>query len=64
VACFRVCGDDQPQATAKPEKRPQTLNERIAASIRRNPGHTDEKIADNFRGIRAADVAKIRKAMR
>lgn len=64
VPCFRVCGDGLPEPASKPQNVQQTLNERIAASIRRNPGHSDAKIADNFRGIRAGDVAKIRKAMR
>jgi len=64
VACFRVCGDEQPETPAKPEKAPQTLNQRIAASIRKYPHKTDSEISDSFKGARAADVAKVRKSMR
>lgn len=64
VACFRVRGDEQPEEPSKPQKAQQTLNERIAASIRRFPNKSDSKIADSFKGIRAADVARVRKSMR
>lgn len=64
VACFRVCGGDQPEMPAKPEKAPQTLSQRIAASIRKYPHKTDSEISDSFKGTRAADVAKVRKSMR
>lgn len=64
VVCFRVCGDEKPEAPSKPQKDHQTLSERIAASIRRYPNKSDSAIADSFKGMRAADVAKVRKAMR
>lgn len=64
VACFRVRGDKEPEPASKPQKAEQTLNERIAASIRKYPHKSDSAISDSFRGTRAADVAKIRKAMR
>lgn len=64
VACFRVCGDEQPQAPANAENGPQTLDKRIAASIRKHPHKTDSEISDSFKGARASDVAKVRKSMR
>ena len=40
-----------------------SLNERVAASIRRNPAHTNWEIARNFKGIRSADVQAVREAI-
>jgi hypothetical protein len=39
------------------------LNERIAASIRRNPTATNCKIANNFKNVSAATVAAVREKM-
>lgn len=40
-----------------------TINERVAASIRRHPGHSNCEIARNFKGLRSADVQAIRETM-
>ena len=64
VVCFRVCDSEKPKVIQQKESVDQTLDSRIAASIKRNPRHTDGQIAKNFAGVFAADVAKVRKAMR
>lgn len=40
-----------------------TINERVAASIRRHPSHSNWEIARNFKGLRSADIQSIRETM-
>lgn len=40
-----------------------TINERVAASIRRQPSHSNWEIARNFKGLRSADIQAIRETM-
>lgn len=61
VACYRA-------ATSKQEPHQSTvklpsLHDRVAASIKRNPRHTDGQIAKNFANANAAFVASVRKSI-
>jgi hypothetical protein len=55
VVCYRVIQEQQP-VKVKPE--------RILAAIKANLGKTDGAIAKNLSGVLAADVAKVRSAMK
>lgn len=61
VACYRLL-QSQPKVEM-PRVKLDSLQERIAASIRRNPNHTNNQIAKNFNGVCAADVAAVRKTI-
>lgn len=67
VTCYRIVErDDQPAParSAKPGKHAAvSMEDRIAAAIARHPEHTNNGIAKLFRGILAADVAKVRAGM-
>ena len=59
VACYRLAQSQ----SGKQSQGADSLNDRIAASIRRNPNHTNNQIAKNFNGVCAADVAAVRKTI-
>lgn len=59
VACYRLAQSQ----SGKQSQGTDSLNDRIAASIRRNPNHTNNQIAKNFNGVCAADVAAVRKTI-
>mgnify|MGYP006935483787 CR=1 FL=1 len=59
VACYRVAGS-KPQAETK---RNPSLEDKVRTSILRFPSYSDSRIADSFKGLRAADVARIRKTI-
>jgi hypothetical protein len=60
IVCYRLAGQG-PKAPIKPARGP--LETRIAASILRNPRHTDFQIAKNFRGVTSGDVRGIRESL-
>lgn len=59
VACYRLAQSQ----SSKQSPVTDSINDRIAASIRRNPNHTNNQIAKNFNGVCAADVAAVRKTI-
>ncbi len=66
VVCYREKPADAPQAASKvttPGKGPDSLQDRIAAKIRANPGLSNAAIAKQFHvmhGVNAAKVAEVR----
>lgn len=54
VVCYRIAGETEAS------EKPSDITTKIRASIKRNPGYSNSKIANNFKGVSAADVAQVR----
>ena len=63
---YKVAGKDEQAAEtkAKPQSaKPASVDERIIASIHRNPKAPDHQIAKNLSGVTSADVARVRSTL-
>ncbi len=68
VVCYRekaTQAEVQPGKVSAPGSAPESLQDRIAAKIRANPGKSNRDIAKMFwrHGLKAADIAKVRAKM-
>ena len=56
VTCYRIA-----EAETKPSANTKSVEQKILASIKRNPKHSDTAIAKNIRGATVAMVKALRK---
>lgn len=61
IPCYRMTDHKTPATKAQPPTN--RFDDRIRASILRNPGYSDYQIAKNIKGAVIADVARVRKSM-
>ena len=59
VTCYRVLGAAVPVAV---QKKDQSQDGRILASIRKNPSWANHRIAKSFKGVTSAEVQAVREA--